>query len=438
MRFFKQREYCRRRTSMDRACDCAESKKINDLMRSAISERYPDEYMYMTRSSPPSRPNTPILYLTHDLPSEVTDKVMRIDEILRTEGLDAFVSRTKIKMVRHGVYDNLVLLKYDMLNCDMSDPAVQQCRGVIVDEEDAFRIVSFPYTKFFNYGDVLTHDINWANAKVFEKLDGSIMTMYHYHNRWHVQSNGMPDASGNVGFGKQTFEGLFWETFYAKGYRFPKDTSSCYMFELMTPKNRVVVKHDTPRLVLHGARNLHTYEEVCANDSQLSELGWEVVKTYPITTLLEAVDAAEDLPGVEREGFVVVDQMFNRLKIKSKDYVRLHHLVSGMSYRVLLEIIQKGDVEEFLGYFPEYGDAMEEVREEFRALHNSASELYNTHKNIKSQKDFAMAIKGHPLTAAIFQVRANKVDSIRTWMMQNNSRRMLKLLGLSSKDQDAG
>lgn len=362
---------------------------------------------------------------------------MRIDEVVRAEGLDAFVERTRIKTARHGKYDNLVLLKYDMVNCDMSDPAVQQCRGVILDQDQGFKIVSFPYTKFFNHGDHLAHEINWDTARVFEKLDGSIMTLYYYDGAWQVQSNGMPDAAGNVGFSDQTFADLFWETWRNLGYKFPLAKIACFMFEMMTPYNRVVVRHKTSRLVLHGGRWLESnYSEVRLGAIGTKALGWEVVDTFPLDTLDEVVMASQQVKGIEQEGYVVCDHRFNRLKIKSKDYVRLHHLVSGMSYRRLLEIVQIGDGEEFLGYFPEYAKEYNEVEIAYEEAHKSAFQLFYDNNHLESQKDFAMAVKHHPLSAAIFKLRAGKIEGIDVWMRANDSRKMLKLLGLKDKAED--
>lgn len=364
---------------------------------------------------------------------------LRIDEVIRQEGLDAFLERTKVKTSFGTTYPNLVLLKYDMINCDMSDPAVQQCRGVILDKDDDFRIISFPYTKFFNYGDTLAATINWETARVYEKLDGSLLTIYHYAGAWQVQSSGTVDAGGNVGFTDQTFAELFWETFHMLGYELPGSaTYLSYMFEMMTPLNRIVVRHTDRRLVLHGARahEFFGYEEVDVDtllETAGDVFGWEVVKTFPLTSLEDALTEVEKTPGVEQEGYVVCDHRFNRIKIKSKDYVCLHHLVTGMSYRRLLEIVQKGDGEEFLGYFPEYKKEYEEVQMAFVVALNSTQCLWDVHHGKETQKEFALAVKDTTFSAALFQLRAGKVESIGAWFRDNDSRRMLKLLGLKDK-----
>jgi len=53
------------------------------------------------------------------------------------------------------------------------------CRGIILDAEDDWRVVSLPYVKFFNYGESYADKtLDWTTAKVYEKLDGSMVTLY--------------------------------------------------------------------------------------------------------------------------------------------------------------------------------------------------------------------------------------------------------------------
>ncbi len=81
-----------------------------------------------------------------------------------------------------------------------------------------------------------------ARQKVYEKLDGSLMVLYFYDRAWHVQSSGTPDASGEVnGFGF-SFAELFWKVWNEQGYQLPQETDCCFMFELMTRYNRIVVR----------------------------------------------------------------------------------------------------------------------------------------------------------------------------------------------------
>ena len=193
-------------------------------------------------------------------------------------------------------------------------------------------MVAFGYTKFFNYGEeTRVDDIDWGTARVTEKLDGTLILLYYYDDAWQVATTGRADASGEVSGAKKqqtSFADLFWSTFRQLGYRLPTcDGRFCYLFELMTRHNQVVVKHEKPRIVLHGIREVGVfpYPEHLP-EPFAAEYGWEVARTFPLSQLSEVLAACEPLEGTEAEGFVVTDQDFHRLKVKAASYVRLAHL----------------------------------------------------------------------------------------------------------------
>ena len=119
-------------------------------------------------------------------------------------------------------------------------------------------MVAYPYKKFFNYGEPNAVDIEWETAvyalcmlilptSAFEKLDGSIITMYHYDNTWHLSSSSLPEANGKItGMDKKgndtTLADVFWRVWKERMYPLPKDTNHCYMFELISKNNVIIVK----------------------------------------------------------------------------------------------------------------------------------------------------------------------------------------------------
>ncbi len=109
------------------------------------------------------------------------------------------IANYAIKVVAHRQYPHLISLKYSQIDSPMGEKIVQQCRGIVLDRSQDWAIVSYPYDKFFNYGEGHRATVNWSTARVYEKLDGSLMTLYFYEGAWHVQSSGTPDAGGEVG-----------------------------------------------------------------------------------------------------------------------------------------------------------------------------------------------------------------------------------------------
>jgi hypothetical protein len=144
----------------------------------------------------------------------------------------ALEARLGIKSRAHKDYANLVLFKYGP-GADFREETNQEARGIILDANKDWAVVCWGYRKFHNHGEALAAPIEWSTARVWEKLDGSLMQVYHYDGKWHVATSGTPDGATDIN-GKGTFADLFWTTLRSAGYDVGKfDRSRCYMFELV-------------------------------------------------------------------------------------------------------------------------------------------------------------------------------------------------------------
>ena len=322
----------------------------------------------------------------------------------------------------------LVLLKYDMIESPFAEKIVRECRGIILDSTN-WDVVCHPFHKFFNYGEAYAALIDWSSARVQEKLDGSIIAMYFFNGVWNVASSGMPDASSRVGDFNTTFSKLFWDTFNELGYSTEKlDKLDTYLFELMTPLNRVVVPHSTNKLILLGARDLRTGLEYCV--SNLGHLGFQIVKEFPIQNIVDVEASFDKMNPLDQEGYVIVDKNFNRVKVKHPGYVMIHHIRDSVNMRSIVTIVQSGETPEFLTYYPEYTTIFDDVSGKLEALIDELQESYDEVKDIVSQKDFAIAIQQNKLSGALFSLRSGKVDSIRQYFKSYNTRSLIKILAL--------
>ena len=342
---------------------------------------------------------------------------LALQTYLKTEGLDALQAAFGIKIRRHGLLENLVCFKYSQYESPMDERVVQQCRGIILDESNDWAVVSYPYDKFFNYGEANAAAIDWDSARVQDKLDGSLMTLYFYDGQWQVQSSGTPDASGEVSGYKMTFANLFWDTWKQLGYDLPLGHEDyCFMFELETPYNRIVVQHSEHSIILHGVRNVKTFaEEPLAKWAD--KTGWQVVNSYPFGTIEALVAQAEQLDPLEQEGFIVCDSNFSRIKLKSSEYVKLSHMKDGSSYRKLLAVVVNNESAEFLAYFHELQSLFEEITEKYSKLVAMLEREYDRYKDIEVQKDFAMSVKDFPYSGVLFSLRSGKASSVRDYMV---------------------
>lgn len=358
----------------------------------------------------------------------ISDLVV-VDELRKNCSLQYLADTYGIKANRSKKYPQLVLLKYDQLNSPMNERIVQECRGLILNESNNWGVVCFPYMKFFNFGDSRSQILDIKTTRIMEKLDGSIMSLYFFDGKWQVSSSGMPDASGPVSslLPGTSFADLFWETWRNLGYLYPNDTSRCYMFEMMTPYNRIICVYPKSRIVLHGVRNMNTLMEE-KPDIIAQEHGWECVRFFESGSAENYMAKAVGLKPLEQEGFVAVDDKFNRLKIKCPQYVSLSHLKEGMSAKRMAEIVRVNESAEFLVYFPEFKQLHADALGKYNALVSEIESVYEKNRGLKSQKEFAIEVANKPYSGVLFALRKGNVTNAKEALKAVRIEKFLQML----------
>lgn len=366
---------------------------------------------------------------------------MEVQEFLCGGGsLQELENKLAIKHKRHNKYPHILSLKYNQIDSPMGDPIVQECRGLILDENNNWKIVARGLNKFFNYGEGYAAKILWNNTtRTQEKIDGSFCLLYFYNNEWHVATTGTPDASGNVGDSGKSFANYFWETL---GDRFDFQASGannfCFMFELTGPLNRVVVPHTKADLTLLGARQVGTWNEVHQSVTSHFFPSISVVKEFSLQSIQEITDTFSTMSPLKQEGYVIVwvnpDGSFGRVKTKHPGYQALHHAKNGFTIKTFVENVRTGETSEFVTAFPEYLPLIEEVKNRYNILLLSLHGDYEKFRHIESQKDFALAIKDNSRCgAALFALRAGKVRSFREFLAEKtNIDSLMVMLGYTT------
>jgi hypothetical protein len=320
--------------------------------------------------------------------------MLKIIEYIKKHGLEKALTDFALK---HNSYAHKILLKYNQIESPMEFDEVQDCRGLILDEN--FNIMSLGFRKFFNVGEPLAANVNfdWDSLLTLEKVDGTFIQVYFDYiiNEWCVGTTGMAEGEGMVGcVNNLTFKQLFNNTllkyfsniedFYIqlqKGYT--------YMFELCSPWNIVVKQHQEASITFLGMRNLKTLQEI--KYEKLPNIGIPIVKFYSLSNIADIKHTFENMPYSE-EGYVIVDKYFNRLKIKNPAYVAIHHIKFSTAKHYILDIIKTNEVDEFVSVFIDRKAEVNELQEKYNKLINLLEEglvilkqdfpLLETHNNI--------------------------------------------------------
>lgn len=352
-------------------------------------------------------------------------------------------------------HPNLILFKYNQIESPMGERIVQECRGIILDSEDNWRIVSRAFDKFFNHHEGHAAEIDWGNFYVQEKLDGSLMTLYFYKGKWRVASSGNPSAQGEIYTqnteGEQRekirFADYFWNAFNDNGLKLPDEKFAgdyCFIFELTGPLNRVVVVHEKTSVTLLSARNLVTQQEILAHDvNELFQLNWPVVQYHSYSSLKELLLSFEGKSPLSHEGCVVLSKILNehgsfpRQKCKMPSYVAIHHARDGFSEKTCLEVIRNGEISEVVALFPEFKSISDRVQSRYDKLIEYVECEYEKYKNVGlegdkkiAQKEFAMALKNNNVKCsdAMFCLRSGKATSVKQFYKDYNLDKLMEIL----------
>ena len=321
-------------------------------------------------------------------------------EFLQTRGLDALVSKYSLVAKRHAAFPNLVQLSYQLSVSPMASPIVAECRGLIVDEQRDWAVVSYPFGKFFNWGEPKCARIDWASAQVYPKLDGSIMTMYRHGGVWHVASQRRPDGAGSFDDGRQegaavSLADTFWKVFGDRSL--PQCNGRfCYMFEMCLKAHPVIVEHTKDSVTLIGLRSLETLQEVRIEDAgDLVPRDWPRIAALQVAEPASArlvTEMARALSSLAAEGFVVVDGAFQRAKFKAPTYVQVALLkcepkaLPAVVSRRLLALTLAGETDEMALYFPQHAKELERLKKLVRRLQETYAEDKQLVQRFRSSK----------------------------------------------------
>lgn len=282
------------------------------------------------------------------------------------------------------------------------------CRGLILNQDG--EVVARPFAKFFNYGELDVDDVHFdldAPVSVWDKLDGSLGVVYP-----------TPDGPAVATRGSFTSDQAVWATGWLRSrmpdYRVRYGLTD--LVEIIYPGNRIVVDYG----------GLEALIGLATIDNQTGgvfppEWPGDIACQFEADTLAEALQLP---PRDNAEGIVIHDHAAGRLiKVKQDDYVRLHRIVTGWNDRTVWEWLRDGnDLTQIAQQVPdEFYEWVQATGQTLAGQHQTLVNEANTAYQEAAQhsggtrKDFALAIKDHPLRAALFMLADGKSIDLWAW-----------------------
>lgn len=215
-------------------------------------------------------------------------------------------------------------------------PIERICRGLIIHWPTA-TVRARAFDKFFNLGEMPETQIDQlpkGQVEITSKMDGSMGISYWDGDYWAIATRGSFTSP-------QAIWATEWLREYLDTSRWQKDTT--YIFEIIYPENRIVVDYKGfSYLVLIGYRDNETGFDHWHETFQYfgSHDRMRVVERLYFDSLEAVLVKSQTLKG--EEGWVIRYSNGLRVKIKTEEYLRLHHLVTGVTERTIWEHLRDG------------------------------------------------------------------------------------------------
>lgn len=239
---------------------------------------------------------------------------------------------------------------------DFQLPGALECRGVMfeVDGDVAVRLSSLPMEKFFNLNEnPMTMNLDLSKVvTIEEKADGSLMSTYMHDGKLRLKSKGSL-------FSDQALAAMKWLDKQSDlSFVLKQATTSglTVNLEWCSPEHRVVLGYMEPTLKVLNVRNNAdgSYIELKGGPDSRAYDRWLVnrVESNDPITFVTSIPAMQDV-----EGFVLVMDNGQRVKIKTEWYLSLHHAKDSVNNpRRLFEAILDEGIDDLRSLF--YSDAV--------------------------------------------------------------------------------
>jgi len=328
--------------------------------------------------------------------------------------------------------NDIIFLNYSIMEKPNRFNAL--CRGTIFRNDGT--LLMLPFKRFFNEHEANAANINWQLVKIIEKIDGTMVSAwYDDSNRvWRLSTKKMIDELivSEFGSGAQIDLAVVFKQFFPN-WQNALDKKYWYVFELVSPYNRIVTRYDEDRfgLYLLMIRQKQTLDELSPIKIQdiVKGIAQPRVFTPEYYNIRDRkkIDDLFESKLADWEGVVAIDDNHNRIKIKQVSYVRLHHIVSNVSTKSnIINLILDGEQEEVLSYFPDLKEHFLEIEKRINKLKSDIATVFGLYNHLETQKEFALKVKDLPYSSFLFRLRRG--DDLKYQFMQMGGKRLEKYL----------
>ncbi len=356
---------------------------------------------------------------------------MKVQEYLETHSLEDLTNNFGIIV---NEYDDRVVLNYHQIDSykHRFNPLVMECRSLILSLPE-YEVMSRSFDRFWNLGEDPNSDkFDIQQSICWEKLDGSLINIYHDGITWCCSTRKMAFAEGETRLGNtylSVVERAFGETI-EDIFRDELKTYT-YIFEVVSPETRVVKSYENYEVYLLAVRDKR--DGVYLNNDYVSQVSYslncELPITYNFRLIDDIVNSMSKLSAMD-EGYVC--QIDNwRIKIKNPSYLAIANIrgndLDGLSTKRVILLVFEQNYDEYLSYFPEDREYFTPYIDAYNKMMGFIDGLWLATKDIKNQKEFAMLVKDAAVSGVLFNMRKGQFPSdIMKGMTLNSKVKMIE------------
>jgi len=295
---------------------------------------------------------------------------------------------------RHGT--TLLCLNYSQTYDGIhakTHPIICECRSLVL-EKGSNVVVSRSLDRFFNVNEIkedVTSDILLPGMFGYEKLDGSLISIFNYMGDVYWRTKGMINPD-NVILHTVTLHDdesvtteITWGELLRKAFDidayndilkiYPDET---YILELVSPYNKIVYRYNDCNLYLLATREIDgTYVERETVQFDADLFGWKLPKMHKFDSMQACIEYTKNLKDLD-EGIVLYDRFGPRFKCKNPAYVAAHHIRGECTPtpKMAIKMILQNETDEFLSLFPEFKSLINPYIEARKLLISVTDELF--------------------------------------------------------------
>lgn len=270
-------------------------------------------------------------------------------------------------------------------------------RGLIKNKEGEVLYHCLP--KIFNIEQV--NDIPEFPYKVYEKLDGSLGIMYWVNNEPFIATRG----SFNNDIARIATKILHskYETIISS-----LNSKHTYLFEIITPSNKVVVDYDNVSDIY-----LLAILDEYGKDLPLQNIGFPVVDEFNTNLNVEELQA---LNITNKEGFILHYSNGERIKVKFETYKLLHKFKHIISYDTLINAHIENNIETLIDIpdelYEDLKQKLSKLKEDYEGIEIECKELCSSFETLQEALN---SFKNHKYQKILFSMYKNYDYSKSIW-----------------------